>query len=487
VGSARKQSRVIDQRPRCAWLLCLAVLCLAAPAHGQSLGDIARQERARKASQQQAQQPTHIYDNDDLTRPQILVPEDKQRVEAPTQQVTAPASAAPPAAPVPIAPASAAAQTTTPAPASNVSYVSNASNTNSPPLGDIARYYRAQKAARQQQAPQSAAQHPAPATPPAAQATNAAATSNESDSISVTFVSPPANLDSMPLGDIARYYRAQKAARQQQATQSAKQHPAPANLPAAPATNAAAASNESNSSSMTFVSAPPNLNSMPLGDIARYYRAQKAARQQEQQAPQSAEQYSLPAAPPLAYPTFTSPPARPSPPLVPATEGPPQVQPAPNAISREEDRAAKGGTARVKVQRGDTLWNLARKYLGHGRKWTVLAADNPQLPVPTRLQIGAWVRLPLPDDGPDSGSGEQVRVQAGDSLWKLSQAHFGDGGAWGCIARANPELRNANLILSGQILTIPGSCAAADPGTHATARSAEALPTSTVQLPSPVN
>jgi len=164
-----------------------------------------------------------------------------------------------------------------------------------------------------------------------------------------------------------------------------------------------------------------------------------------------------------------------------------QTPPAPEPTSRPDNPAAGAGTVRIRVQRGDTLWNLARKYLGHGRNWTLLVATNPQLAVPTRLQIGAWVRLLLPVDGPDFGSGERVRVQAGDSLWKLSQVHFGDGRAWGCIARANPELRNANLIFSGQTVAIPGSCTVADAHMRASAVSAEALPTSTAQLPSPVN
>jgi nucleoid-associated protein YgaU len=480
VQSARKQYWANRRRPRCAWLLCLAAPCLAAPIHGQSLGDIARQERARKASQQQAQQPTHVYDNDDLSRPQILAPEDKQRIEAPTQQVTSPTPAAPPAPPAPAAPAPAAAQATTPAPASKVSYVSNAPSTNSAPLGDIARYYRAQKAARQQQ-------QQAPATPSAAQATTAAAASDESDTSRVTFVSPPANLNSMPLGDIARYYRAQKAARQQQqqASQSAEQYSAPSTPPDAQTTDTATVSSGSNSSSVSFVSTPPNLNSMPLGDIARYYRALKAA-QRHQQA-QSAEQHTLPAAQSLADPTFANPPTRTPQPLVPATEGPPHARLAPDAISRDEDGAAGGGAARIKIQRGDTLWNLARKYLGRGRNWMLLAAINPQLAVPTRLQIGTWVRLPLPDDVPDSGSGERVRVQAGDTLWKFSQAHFGDGRDWGCIARANPELSNPNLIFSGQVLKIPDSCTGAGPRTLVPAVSSEALPASGGRFSPPLN
>jgi len=61
----------------------------------------------------------------------------------------------------------------------------------------------------------------------------------------------------------------------------------------------------------------------------------------------------------------------------------------------------------------------------------------------------------------DSGAAERVRVQSGQSLWKLSQIHFVSGGDWTCVAQANPDLRDANLIFPGQMITIPGTCAAA--------------------------
>ena len=40
------------------------------------------------------------------------------------------------------------------------------------------------------------------------------------------------------------------------------------------------------------------------------------------------------------------------------------------------------------VVSGDTLWQLARKYLGAGTRWTELLALNPTLQDPRRLQVG---------------------------------------------------------------------------------------------------
>src|ERR1700682_4311955 len=76
-------------RLRHSWQLGLCALFLAAPAYSQSLGEIARQERERK--QDQPSHPTHVYDNDDLERPHILLPEDQERAHA-SKKKTAPAS-----------------------------------------------------------------------------------------------------------------------------------------------------------------------------------------------------------------------------------------------------------------------------------------------------------------------------------------------------------------------------------------------------------
>src|SRR6266852_7510591 len=54
----------------------------------QSLGDIARQDRARK--ERQPHRATRVYTEEDLARPQILDPEDRVRFEAARKNWRAP-------------------------------------------------------------------------------------------------------------------------------------------------------------------------------------------------------------------------------------------------------------------------------------------------------------------------------------------------------------------------------------------------------------
>jgi nucleoid-associated protein YgaU len=154
----------------------------------------------------------------------------------------------------------------------------------------------------------------------------------------------------------------------------------------------------------------------------------------------------------LAYPTYSRAPVRlsitPSPSHVVYT----QREDVGNGMHREEI----SGDTLIRVQPGDTLWKLADKYLGGGKDWRMLAASNPQVTDPMRLQVGMSVRLP--EEAVHFRPPNRVLVERGDSLWKLTQVHFGNGKAWNCVAQANPELQNADLIFVGQILTIPESC-----------------------------
>jgi len=68
--------RVIYFGALLVWLLCVC----ASSGFAQSLGDIARAERERKKEQPQPE--LHVYTNDDLEKPHILVPEDQARVVA---------------------------------------------------------------------------------------------------------------------------------------------------------------------------------------------------------------------------------------------------------------------------------------------------------------------------------------------------------------------------------------------------------------------
>ena len=117
----------------------------------------------------------------------------------------------------------------------------------------------------------------------------------------------------------------------------------------------------------------------------------------------------------------------------------------------------------VRVERGDTLWKIAERRLGDGKAWPKIAEANPELKDPNRIQAGQTLRLPgtgISSITGISSSEKTVQVQAGDSLWKLAAAQLGTGHSWSCLAAANPQIENVNRIYPGQMLLIPANCSA---------------------------
>jgi nucleoid-associated protein YgaU len=194
--------------------------------------------------------------------------------------------------------------------------------------------------------------------------------------------------------------------------------------------------------------ATPKPAEIPLGDVARYYRLQMQLRQGQ---PLS-DLPGISSNAPLAAPVAPPPPSTPVP--VPAVR-PPEPTFHRAAPAREPVLRAAGD---VRVVRGDSLWKLAKRHLGSGTRWRQLAALNPQLTNPDLIRVGEWIRLPLASS--ESQVAKTVRVEKGDSLWKLARVELGSGLAWECIAEANPHLPNVNLIYPGQTLAIPARCTA---------------------------
>jgi len=117
----------------------------------------------------------------------------------------------------------------------------------------------------------------------------------------------------------------------------------------------------------------------------------------------------------------------------------------------------------VQVQRGDSLWKIAARYLGDGAAWHRVAKANPQITNPDLIYIGDTIQLPAPMSLIEGSATDRmkaapaIRVERGDTLWQLAQVRFGRGTAWTCIAQTN-QLRNPNLILPGQLLALPDDC-----------------------------
>jgi len=125
---------------------------------------------------------------------------------------------------------------------------------------------------------------------------------------------------------------------------------------------------------------------------------------------------------------------------------------------------------RYTVVDGDSMWIIARKTLGSGAKWELIAKANPMID-PLKIKPGDELIIPKvqAERGPIAektqrdplGLGfnhnEQViEVLEGDSLWKIAQREYGDGTKWRIIYTANQtRMKNENDIRPGQKLVIP--------------------------------
>lgn len=241
--------------------------------------------------------------------------------------------------------------------------------------------------------------------------------------------------------------------------------------------------------------AAPSTNSanVPLGDVARSLRKEK----QSQQLQRSAE-FHLPFA---DAPVLASPKAPAQPLVPPATVSPtvvnptprvvaplrpfvkrspferPRVLPAPPVVSspraltpaplvprvlptplapRVSPPVISGKLTVVTVKPGDSLWKFAASRLGNGRRWQELLALNPGLRNPDVLQVGSEIVVPSSVAPPPAPA--KYTVRHGDTLWSIAQTQLHRATAWTCIAGADRDLRDANLLQEGQVLLLPASC-----------------------------
>jgi nucleoid-associated protein YgaU len=111
----------------------------------------------------------------------------------------------------------------------------------------------------------------------------------------------------------------------------------------------------------------------------------------------------------------------------------------------------------IRIQPGDSLWKLARRHLGSGSRWNDLLVSNPDITDPRHLQPGATLVVPTTELRPRVQP-SSITIHSGDSLWKIAASQLGSGTAWPCIAQANPQLHNPNQLRPGQILLFPASC-----------------------------
>lgn len=265
------------------------------------------------------------------------------------------------------------------------------------------------------------------------------------------------------LGEIARRYRREKEARE--AEEALKKQPAsgyPMNVPvpevAAPKSFVAPEALASPRVRRTprREARPPILRDRSLNGAPRNF----------------APNFSAPA-PPAAPKDFPRDFGRASRPFVPKRVSPFQPRPyvapvIPEAPSRDlliapvpPVSAIHGKVRVVAVKPGDSWWKLSREFLGRGSRWQELLALNPGGESPDVLAAGREVLVPVANSSATIAAPTHithVTVHAKDTLWSIARAHFGSGTAWTCLAGANPQIANPNVILPGQEIQAPESC-----------------------------
>jgi nucleoid-associated protein YgaU len=341
--------------PSCEWrtaILCgtLFVSLCAMQTPGQDVAEAARQEKDRKAAEQKS--PRHVYTEDDLKRPVILTPEDQARVEARKRQ-----------------------------------------------------------------------QNVVPGEQNAEQLPNGAQPLTES------------------LGEIARRYRQEKAARETELATKKKITPFPYKVPdvslAEPKLGVAPLVGPAVGPELTGRSKPsvPNLGSLS---------SPRASGSHKRVSPfQPRPLYEVPSAPPAGLAVVPALPPRP------VRTASPMERTAPVSV-------AGTATRRVEVQRGQSWWKLAELYLGNGARWPELRNLNADAGGPPELlRLGSLVVVPEVAKAAQSSTQGTVKVRKGDSLWSLAHQYLGRGSAWSCLASANPQLGDYTHLAVGTSVQLP--------------------------------
>ncbi len=137
----------------------------------------------------------------------------------------------------------------------------------------------------------------------------------------------------------------------------------------------------------------------------------------------------------------------------------PEQQAATDQTAMNEAGTEKVGS--YHVNRGDNLWDIAKKNLGDGSRWTEIYKMNTDVigANPSLIHTGIDLKLPGADATQISDAGvADYTVQPGDNLWDIAKDKLGDGTRWDELFDANKAVigDNPRMIFPGEHLQMPG-------------------------------
>ena len=103
---------------------------------------------------------------------------------------------------------------------------------------------------------------------------------------------------------------------------------------------------------------------------------------------------------------------------------------------------------RYVVKNGDTLWGIAERYLGKGAKYLELKSLNGL--TSDTIYPGQTLKIPTERQ---SESYTTYTIQKGDTLWSVARRFLGDGTRYKEIMNLNSL--ESTTIYPGQVLKIP--------------------------------
>ena len=278
-----------------------------AASSGQDLGALAREEKARKQAQPVHQ--SHVYTNDDLVRPQILMPNDDAEFRTARKHWSPTTEEVQPELVIESDPLEL-------------------------PLGNIARQYREQKAARQLQSRMEG------------QSVHSSHVYTNDDLVRPQILTPEDHA----------------------ALEYARKNWSPATQESLP---------QIVSEEMIFADAPSS------GSVSVSTQAKTAPGRTD-----TSPFRLLLGSASLASPGFPKRPAL-KPARVQSVSSPREKRTGDHVATKQEDRALLV----ITVRRGDSLWKLARQYLGQGNRWHDLWEASPWIQDPNHLKVGTQIRI----------------------------------------------------------------------------------------------